>query len=93
MKNARLMRRREPVGDAREQFEDLAPRSRGGLDPLGERAAIDELRHEVRMAVGLADLVHGQDVRVIQCRRRHCLTFETLSRHRIDVSAKHFDRD
>jgi len=45
------------------------------------------------MAVGLADLVHSQDVRMIQGGRRDSFTFETLPCHRIDVAAKHLDRD
>ena len=45
------------------------------------------------MAVDFADLVHRQDVRVIQARRRYRLALETLSRQRIDVAAKHLDRD
>jgi hypothetical protein len=87
------MRHREPVGDPQEQFENLAICAAGRPGPVGERAAIDEFRHEVRMAVDLADLVNGQDVRVIQAGCRDRLALETLSCRRIDVAAKHLDRD
>jgi hypothetical protein len=45
------------------------------------------------MAVDLADLVNGQDVRVIQAGCRDRLALETLLCRRIDVAAKHLDRD
>jgi hypothetical protein len=45
------------------------------------------------MAVDLADLVHGQDVRVVQAGGGDRFAFETPSRQRIDVAAKHLDRD
>jgi uncharacterized protein with LGFP repeats len=45
------------------------------------------------MAVRLANLVHGQDVRVVQGGRGDSLALEALTRRGIDVAAKHLDRD
>ncbi len=48
------------------------------LRELGQCLPVDELGGDEVRAVGLADLVNGEDVRMIQCRRRPSLANETL---------------
>ena len=60
----------EPVGDTREELDDLPPRATLASDPPLERAAVDVLRDQVLPACHFARVVYGQDMGMIQ-RRGH----------------------
>src|SRR5205823_12743302 len=72
--DSRLMRSGQTVSDADEQIDDLAPVARFSVSPLAQRAAVDPLGDDVRAAFELADVVNGEDMRVIE--RRGRLRFE-----------------
>ena len=88
------MRRSKPVTDAGKQLRDLSPAGRGRLHPVGQRPAVDELGHKVRMALGFADLVDSQDVRMIQCRGVDRFFLEAAaSRRPGNLTRKNLDGD
>ena len=63
----------ERVGDLAEQAE-RAPRVDAALaQQLGERRPVDELHRQVQAVLGLAGLVDGHDVRVLERRLRAAL--------------------
>ena len=61
-------------------------------DQLGQRLARDVLHGDERLAVVLADVVDGDDVRVLQPRREPRLALEALADVGV-VDAQHLDRD
>ena len=67
---------------------NLLPRSRLGLGPLSERAAIDELGDQVLLAVKLADLVHRDNVRVVQRRGHLRFLLEAATRTAIEQTRR-----
>lgn len=73
VKDAGRMRRRQSIGNPNEQLDHLAPRAPVRSSPRCKRSAVDQFGHEVLTAVELADVVDGEDMRVIQ--RRSCLRF------------------
>jgi hypothetical protein len=84
-------RRRQPARDLRRQLQGLAHRQRRGRQPLAQRRAVEQLEDEVGHAVLCADVVHRQDVRVLQRSERACLLLEAA--HQIFVEARqHLDR-
>ena len=88
MQNAGLVRRGEAVGDAGQQLDRLAP-AVCALRPVPERAAVDELGDEILPALELAGVVHGQDVRMIERRRRLRFALEAAARGRVcDVARR-----
>ena len=66
MQDAGRVRGREAVGDARQQLDDLPPGARRRARPIAQRAAVDELRDDVLAPFVLADVVHREDVRMVQ---------------------------
>lgn len=69
-----------------------APRVRRG--PVVERTAVDELAHDVLPPIVLADVVHHDDVRVIEARRGLRLLLEPALRLRIgQLDRQELDRD
>ena len=66
VQNAGVVRRGEAVGDAGQQLDGLAPPAFRGSCPVPERAAVDELRHEILAALELARVVHREDMRVVE---------------------------
>ncbi len=67
MQHLGRVRARDRVGDAGQELDALPPCVRAHR-PIGQRAAVDELAHDVLLPVVLADVVHGHDVRMIQAR-------------------------
>ena len=62
--------------------------------PCGECLARQQLEHEVRIAVVLADVMQRDDVRMEQLRRRTRFTFEQLPHVIvIAVHTEHLERD
>ena len=77
MDDAGVMRGGERAGHADAGVDHFAQRHRAARDALAEVLALDELHgHEVD-AVGIADLVDRDDVRVVERRRRARLALET----------------
>ena len=66
VEDARLVRERQPVADAGQQLDDLPPRACAVVQPVPQRAAVDQFGDEVLTSVGLAGVVHRDDVRVIE---------------------------
>ena len=60
------MRRRERARHLRRDRQRLAQRHRATLESLAQRLTFDELRHDERSPVDLAEVVNDEDVRVIQ---------------------------
>ena len=64
------------------------------MPPIVERAAVDELAHDVLPSVVLADVVDRDDVRMIERRRDLRFSLETASRGRVgEILAEEFDGD
>ncbi len=99
MQNLGVMCCREGVGDARQYFHDLSPRAvwhRSAVvrHPVGECAAVGELRDDVFAPVVLPDFVHRENVRMVERARRLRFALKTSARGCIDeVLGKEFDRD
>ena len=70
-----------------------AARSWPGVRPLVERAAVDELGHEVLLTVVLADVVHRDDVRMIERRRHLSFALKAPAAVASTAVAKKLDRD
>ena len=66
MEDAGRVRGCESVSDACQEIRDLPPCRTRRRRPVLERPAIDHFGDEVRMAIRLASLVHGDDVGMIQ---------------------------
>ena len=81
--DAGMMGSLEGVGDLTAEVEHHIDRQRSAVDPAAERAALEQLHHEKRQAVVLADVVHRADVRVIQRGRRARLALKSLGGDRI----------
>ena len=88
MQHAGRVGRREAVGDAREELDDLPPSACAALRPVLERAAVDELRDDVLAAVVLADVVHREDVRMIQRRGHLRFALEAPPSRRVEHLAR-----
>ena len=83
VENAGLMGGREPIGDAGQQLDRLAPVALRFSCPVSERAAIDELGDEILPALELARVVDREDVRMIERRDRLRFALEAAARGRI----------
>jgi len=70
-----------PIAHAGHQFRDLAPPAGIAVEPIAQRAALDELHREERDAIHFAAAIDGQDCHVIQ--RHHHLRFVLEARHRL----------
>ena len=65
-----------PPGDLDADVERAARRETPVLDELAERLAFDQLHRDEEVSVGGPDVVHGDDVRVIERRGRARLLLE-----------------
>ena len=78
MRDPLVVRRREPVRDRKRQLNRLADRDRACIQAFPKRLALEQFRHdERRIGIG-ADVVHGQDVRVVQRRGRAGFLLESM---------------
>ena len=68
----------ERVGDLAEERQRPRARQRPLADQLGERRPAHELHREVQPVLGLARLVHGDHVRVLERRLQPALAPEAL---------------
>ena len=74
---ALLLGRREAARDLQRDL-DGSPRGQGpASEGLPKRAALEQLRHHVAHALVSADVVHRQDVRMVERGDRPGLLFET----------------
>ena len=73
-----LVRRREAVRDGERQLNRFANRDRGRIHPFPKGLAFEQLRHDERRTGIGADVVHGEDVRVVQRRSRARFLFEPM---------------
>ena len=60
------VRRGEAVGNASQQLNNLPPPAACSQLPILERAAVDELRHQVLPTLELARIEHGEDMWVVE---------------------------
>ena len=66
MQNAVFMRVMNGAGHLCDEFHRLPDRHRRALDYFVKLAAFDKLHAEVALAIALADLVDGDDARMIE---------------------------
>ncbi len=84
----------QAVGHAGQDLDDLTPRASFRVGPVLEGAAVHELGHEVLAALELANVVHGQNVRVIERRGRLCFALEPAAPRGVgNVLGEKFDSD
>ncbi len=85
----------EALGDLRRDREEAAQRQRPRGEELAQRLSLDQLHRDEERAVRLADVVDGQDVRVIQRGGRAGLLLEARAGLAIagDVGGKDLDGD
>ena len=72
------MREAEPFGDLARDVHRLDGVERALFQPRAQIGAVEELHGEIRDAVFLAEIVRGDDVRVIELARRLGLEKEAL---------------
>ena len=66
--DALLVRRRETMRHLARDVDGLADRQRACLQAVAQRLALEQLRDDVRSPVLVADVVDGEDVRVVERR-------------------------
>src|SRR5262245_47890856 len=66
MHDAFIVRGRKPVTDLDRVLDGFAYRQCGAAETLTECVALQQLRHDVRSTVVLAEVIHREDVRMIQ---------------------------
>ena len=76
MRDAAFVRRGQTAQDARGQIERLAHGERSGVNPLAERRADEELRHDIRGAPVVADVIERDDVGMVQGGGGACFLLE-----------------
>ena len=95
MDDAALVRVGQRIGQLTPVVRDLLVWQRAGVQQRAERASLDQLHRNVRLAVGFADFVDGADVRVVErcCRTR--FTHQSGARRGIIEAGrgKHLDGD
>jgi hypothetical protein len=62
-----VVSRGEAVSDLHRVVDGRPHRERAGCQSLAERLTLEQLGHDVRGAIVLADIEDRQNVRVIQC--------------------------
>ena len=94
MDDAPGVRRLERVGELESPFDQLIRRHLLA-DARVERPALEQLHHEIRTALVLADVIDRADVRMVDRRDGARLTVEPFERDRVagDGRRKDFDRD
>ena len=95
MHHSPLVRRGEPLRDLKRVLERFAHRKVGGVQPLPQRLALQQLHHRIRDSPLLANVVNREDVRVRQGRDRLRFPFESGKRIGVlrQPVGKDFDRD
>ena len=75
MQNAGLVRRGKTICEADDELDDVLPRPWTRLDPVSERAAVNELADKVLAPVQLAGVIDREDVGMIErgCELRFAL--------------------
>ena len=74
--DALVVRGGEAAGDLDGVVDGLARRQRRGADARAQRLAFEQLRDDVGRAVVAADVVDGEDVRMIERAGRACFLLE-----------------
>jgi hypothetical protein len=84
----------QPLGDLRRNREHLLRRQRAACERLAKRLPLDELHRDVEAAFGFSNVVHRDDVRVVE--RRGGSGFPLEARHPVGIrrqaAGKHLDR-
>ena len=83
MQNPRSVSGGESIGDAGQQFDDLATAPLLGSEPGVERAAVHELGDEVLALIEFAGIVDGEDMRMVERGRHLRLALEAPPRRGI----------
>ena len=95
MHDAPRVRVRQRVGQLLAVREDLVERQRAMGQPLAQRLPLDQFHGDVRLVVGLADVVHRADVGMIELGGQARFTHEPrpggLIGHRL--GGQYFQRD
>src|SRR4030095_1787259 len=95
MRDSLLVRRREAMRDVKRELDRLADRDGPGIQAVPKRLAFKQFGHNEWRAGLSADVVHGEDIRVVP--RGGCAGFLLESTEAIDVSrecwGEDFDRD
>ena len=80
MHDAGFVRDLEGVGQLGRYVDDLLGVGASGRHPVLQRRAFEQLHHQERLALVLAEVVDGADVGVVECRRGTSLALEALER-------------
>ena len=95
MEDALSVRRLEPARDLKGMLDRLANSDRAAIQPVAKRLPFEQLGYDERRFGMGADVVHGEDVRVVQRRRGAGFLLESMQA--IDVGrkcrGKDFDRN
>ena len=85
----------EAMRDLCDPVEGVRKGNGPGAQPIAQRLAVEQLRDEVRPAVGCPDVIKRQQIRMIECAGRACLLLESPQPVRIgrEPGRQHFDRD
>ena len=83
MQDSSGVRGGQPVGHSSEQLHDLPPARLLALRPVLQRAAIDELGDDILAPFELPDVMHRQNVRMVQRRGHLRLALEPPARRRV----------
>jgi hypothetical protein len=86
---------RECRGDLDRDLDRLGERRLTARHPLPQRDPVDELRGDEMLLANLPDIVNGEDIRMIERRRRARLVLEPLAQVLViaNGSGKNFQRD
>ena len=95
MDDVPLVRGGEPASDLRRVIERLARRYRTLPNPRAQRFAFEQLRNDVVESAFVADVVDGQDVRMVEHAGRARFLLETAQRIGVGrkIARQNFDRD
>jgi len=94
VQDAGLVRRRQSVGHAEQQFDPAAPVVGLVLEPIPQRAAVEPFGDQVLPPVELAGVVDRQDVRMIERGGELRFTLKPAARGFVgDLVREDFDRD
>ena len=91
--DAGSMRGREPVGHADEHVDNLTRRPLLRLRPAPKRPAVDQFRDQVLPSIVLADVIHRENVWVIERRDGSRLALKSVARSGVGEIRQEFDGD
>ena len=91
--DALLVRGDEAVQDLGGVAEHVGQLQAPGRQLLSQRPALQQLTHDARRAVEQDEVVHREDVRVVQCRGRVRLAMEPVQRVRIVLQPRREELD